>query len=84
MLNLANLRTVAALSQETGISINTLRQWIYDSAWNGFDRCMIRPNRRIYIDLDAFVTWLDGCRGSEPRRGPSPHVDGSRRSARTV
>ena len=72
MVDPKNLRTVQRLAQDTGIPQATIRQWIYDAPFNGFARCMIRPGRRIYVDLPVFTKWLEGCRGSAPRRARIP------------
>lgn len=51
------------------LKIPTLRQWVFRSAphfsakgeqkpSNGFDACLVRIGRRVYVNLDSLDTWL--------------------------
>jgi hypothetical protein len=42
-----------------GISTATVRAWIHRAEHYGLQHCLIKIGRRVYIDLDAFDTWLE-------------------------
>lgn len=39
-----------------------VRWWIFNAKHNGFESCMIRIGGRIYVDRQAFQSWIDSHR----------------------
>ncbi len=63
------LTMVPETSNFSWLTIATLRHWVFNSdyryaasgqriAGNGFNTCILRVGRRIYVDLDRLETWL--------------------------
>ena len=57
---LDQLRSVGQLCKEYPhlFTKGSLRWLIFNADINGFDRCILRIGRRVYIDLDALQEWL--------------------------
>ena len=55
-----NLQSVAQFSATTPFSTDQLRWWIFNAASNGLGAAgaVIRIGRRVYIDVDAFDSWI--------------------------
>ena len=63
LVNYTDLRTVKQLVQEAPfVTESTVRWWIYHANSNGFDAVLIKIGGRVYIDKNAFNTWLEGQR----------------------
>ncbi len=64
--DLQSLRTVRQLCEEYPhlFTEGSLRWLIFHRQTNGFDRCVLRVGRRLYIDLEALRQWLAEHRGS--------------------
>lgn len=45
---------------EMQLSESRIRWWLYKSENNGFDACTRRVGRRIFVDIDLFLQWIDG------------------------
>jgi len=56
-----NLQSVAAFAANTPFTQNQLRWWIFQSQSNGLAEtdAIVRVQRRVYIDVDRFETWID-------------------------
>jgi hypothetical protein len=56
-----NLQSVAQFAASGPFTQNQLRWWIFQAAQNGLDASgsIVRVQRRIYIDVDAFEKWID-------------------------
>ena len=63
---LQHLKTVRQLCEEHPhlFTEGSLRWLIFQRETNGFDRCVIRIGRRLYIDLRQLRQWLAENRGS--------------------
>jgi len=70
-----NLQSVAQFATSGPFTQNQLRWWIFNAATNGLAEsgAIVRVQRRIYIDVDRFDTWID--------RQNAPRIDGSRQAA---
>lgn len=55
-----SLRTVKGIAVESGGTLTepTIRWWIFNERDNGFSKCIVRVNRRVYINTDALNQWL--------------------------
>lgn len=54
------IMTVAQMAEEfSAFQVSTIRWWIYNSARNGFDACIIRIGSRVYVDRAKFIEWLE-------------------------
>lgn len=61
-----NLKTVAQFAGDTPFTEAQIRWWIFNANSNGLASAFVRLGRRVYIDTDAFDTWLDqGTKASE-------------------
>ena len=60
-----HLKTVRQLCDEFPhlFTEGSLRWWIFRRTTNGFDRCIVRIGRRLYIDSLALKEWLAEHRG---------------------
>lgn len=56
-----NLQSVAQFAASGPFTQNQLRWWIFQSASNGLatSGAIVRVQRRIYLDVDAFEKWID-------------------------
>ena len=56
-----NLQTVAAFAAAGPFTQNQLRWYIFNASQNGLAEAgaLVRVQRRIYIDVDRFETWID-------------------------
>lgn len=56
-----NLRSVAQFAASGPFTQNQLRWWIFNAATNGLAEsgAILRVQRRVYIDVDRFDTWID-------------------------
>jgi hypothetical protein len=56
-----NLQSVAQFAASGPFTQNQLRWWIFQSAGNGLaaSGAIVRVQRRIYLDVDAFEKWID-------------------------
>ena len=72
---LTRLRTVRQMDEEPSIPFgeSSLRWLIFNSEMNGFEQCIVRLGRRLFIDLDAFEDYLGQSRGSSV--GPLQNVE---------
>lgn len=84
--SLDRLRTVAQMVEQYPHlfkSEASLRWLIFNAETNGFDTCLVRMGRRVFIDTQAVTTWLanggkaeakpDATR-SGPRSPPASHA----------
>jgi len=63
--NTQDVLTVAQLAEENpAFPESSIRWWIFNADWNGFDKCIIRIGQRVYIDRRAFEQWLEAHRES--------------------
>jgi hypothetical protein len=64
---LDQLRSVSQLCAEYPnlFTEGGLRWLIFQANTNGFDACVIRVGKRVYIDLDALQEWLAEHRGTD-------------------
>jgi hypothetical protein len=44
---------------EMQLSESRIRWWIFNAEDNGFKSCIRRIGRRIFIDVDEFLSWID-------------------------
>ncbi len=60
MVNFENLRSSRQIAEASKGAIGeaTVRWWIFKAPTNGFDSCIVRIGRRVYINVAAFNTWL--------------------------
>jgi hypothetical protein len=66
VMDVQNLLTVAQLAElNPALSETTVRWWIFNAAEFGFDRCLVRVQRRVFIDRVALEEWLEEHRGAE-------------------
>jgi hypothetical protein len=56
-----NLQSIAQFAASGPFTQNQLRWWIFQSTQNGLaaSGSIVRVQRRIYIDVDAFEKWID-------------------------
>ena len=54
-----NLKTVQQFAADSPFTEAQLRWWIFNAAANGLQSAILRIGRRVYIDGDAFVRWID-------------------------
>ena len=56
------LQSVAQFAASGPFTQNQLRWWIFQSAHNGLadSGAIVRVQRRIYLDVDRFESWIDG------------------------
>ena len=65
-MNDPKILTVEQLAGEfTAFQVSTIRWWIYNSARNGFDVCIIRIGSRVYVDRARFLEWVESHRPVE-------------------
>lgn len=43
--------------------VGGLRHLVFHSAENGFGKCVVRAGRRVLIDEDEFLKWLETLKG---------------------
>jgi len=83
--SLDRLRTVAQMAEQYPHlfkSEASLRWLIFNAETNGFDTCLVRMGRRVFIDTQAVTTWLRGGGKAEakpatrsgPRSPPARHA----------
>lgn len=48
----------AELSRETGIPVNTLKQYLSNRRLNGLEGAVVKRGRSVSIDVAAFTAWL--------------------------
>ena len=55
------LQSVAQFAASGPFTQNQLRWWIFQSASNGLaaSGAIVRVQRRIYLDVDKFESWID-------------------------
>ena len=60
MSSLASLRTVKQMCKEYPhlFTEGSLRWLIFNAAERGFDSCVVRMGRRVFIDTEALSGWL--------------------------
>lgn len=56
---LSTVRNLPHKYPDANFTESAIRWLIFNSAENGFDRCIRRAGRKVLIDLDAFEDWLD-------------------------
>ena len=44
---------------DSGLTESSIRWLIFNANENGFDVCIVRIGRRVFIDLDRFEQWMD-------------------------
>lgn len=67
-MDMTNVLTVKQLAKlNPAFSESTIRWWIFNAVSNGFNECLIRMKRRIYIDRLAFERWLEKHRAAGQR-----------------
>ena len=54
--------TVAQTAQKYPFSESSIRAHIQNADTNGFDKVVKRIGRKVLIDNDAFVKWIEGDR----------------------
>ena len=62
--NLIRVSSIPALPTHYR-DFTTLSGWrwiLFNRASNGFDKCVIKQGRRVYVDLDLVNQWLDAHR----------------------
>lgn len=59
-MNLDKLRTVSQLCEEFPhlFTEGRLRWLIFNAEENGFSNCVIRMQRRVFIDTEALTSWI--------------------------
>ena len=62
MTNVLTVKQLAKLNP--AFTESTIRWWIFNAVTNGFNVCLIRMKRRIYIDRQAFERWLERHRAA--------------------
>jgi hypothetical protein len=72
-MSVERLKTVKELAATTLFSEGTIRWWLFMSPRNGFQRCVRRIGRRVYIDTDELEAWIDAQSemGTESGQMPS-------------
>ena len=55
-----NLTTVAQFANGTPFTEGQIRWWIFQASNNGMDDAgvVVRIGRRVYLDTDAFESWI--------------------------
>jgi hypothetical protein len=53
------LKSVAQFAADSPFTEAQVRWWIFNAATNGLQPALIRIGRRVYIDVDAFASWID-------------------------
>ena len=60
------LRSVRQLADELrptgGFTESSLRWLIFNGKSNGFDGCLVRVGRKVFIDRQRFGQWIEGQR----------------------
>lgn len=65
-MNAPDIMTIQQLAKAyPAFQVNTIRWWIYNSARNGFDACIIRIGSRVYVDRTRFLEWVESHRPVE-------------------
>lgn len=63
MVDYRNLRTVKQIADECpAVTIGQLRWWIFNAESNGMAVALVRIGGRVYIDVDAFNSWMEDAR----------------------
>ncbi len=55
------LKTVSAFADDSPFTEAQVRWWIFNAATNGLQSlgAVVRIGRRVYIDTDAFDSWIE-------------------------
>lgn len=62
-MNGENILTIDQLvSQYPAFTEKTVRWWVFNGKTNGFEACIIRIGKRIYIDKKKFASWVESHR----------------------
>lgn len=70
-MDASNLVTVKQLAKlYPAFTVSTVRWWIFRSTVNGFEMCIVKIGRRVFIDLVAFKAWLNKHRVAQPKPAP--------------
>jgi len=62
-MNYGDLRTIQQkVDENPGISISTVRWWVFNAKENGLDRAIVKIGGRVYIDNKRFDEWVESQR----------------------
>lgn len=56
---IASVKNTPLKYPDSGLTESSIRWLIFNARDNGFDSCIVRLGRRVFIDLDKFEQWLD-------------------------
>jgi len=64
MVDFKNLRTIKQLAAEAApiFTEGKLRWWVYNADKNGLIVAIVRVGGRIYLDKEAFNSWLESLK----------------------
>jgi hypothetical protein len=69
-LDLAKLRTIRQFTNENPAFTNDYVHYLISKgAQNGIETCLVRVGAKVFIDTEAFATWLEEQPKSHGRRG---------------
>lgn len=56
---IASVKNTPPKYPDSGLTESSIRWLIFNAKENGFERCIVRIGRRVFIDLDRFEDFMD-------------------------